>query len=60
MPVNRWLFARVRRIFADLKQGDSPGRVAKRLTREGVIPPGGETSAWTAKARRGVHDVTTM
>ncbi len=40
--------ATVRRIFADVLAGDSPGRIAKALTREGVASPDG--SAWRPKA----------
>jgi hypothetical protein len=38
----------VRRIFADVIAGDSPGRIARMLTRDGVPSPNG--AAWRPKA----------
>jgi site-specific DNA recombinase len=40
----------VRRIFNDAREGDSPGRIAARLTIEAVPSPGGRD--WTPKAVR--------
>ena len=39
----------VRRVFADVVAGDSPGRIAKALTREGVPSPEG-VATWRPKA----------
>lgn len=44
----------VERIFAQAKAGDAPGRIARKLNRDGVPSPQG--SSWTAKA---VHRVAT-
>jgi site-specific DNA recombinase len=40
----------VRRIFADARQGDAPGRIAAALNRDGIPSPQGAT--WSPKAVR--------
>ena len=42
----------VRRIFADAKQGDTPGRIAAVLNRDGVSGPRG--GGWNRTAVRGI------